>query len=370
MRFELYVHIPFCVRKCGYCDFLSAPADPETMEKYVDALVREIRAAGGGTVCTAYLGGGTPSLLTEKQIIRILDELHRQFSFTPDAEITMEANPGTLSWKKLCAMKEAGVTRLSIGLQSVWDWELSLLGRIHTFGDFRQSLSTARTCGFDNISADLMFALPGQTLPLWQETLRIAAGLGLEHISAYGLMIEEGTPFASRHLELPDEELWYAMYESAGEVLSGFGFQPYEISNYAREGRQCRHNIGYWTRVDYLGLGLGAASLWKGERFSNTRNLEKYLTWSACPDTIRENREILSVEDEMSETMFLGLRLRRGVEEEAFFRRFGKTTDDVFGEAVRTHTGFGTLERRNGFLRLTPKGIPVSNAVMSSFLLT
>ena len=369
MSFEVYIHIPFCVRKCGYCDFLSGPADRETMERYTDALIREIRALEGGQVRSVYIGGGTPTLLEDRELYRILDELHKHFSFTPGAEISIEANPGTLSWEKLSALKAAGANRLSIGLQSADEEELRLLGRIHTYEDFRQSLSTARACGFDNISTDLMFALPGQKLSVWQKTLRTVASLGLEHISAYGLTIEEGTPFAARHYALPGEDEWYGMYEAAHEILSENGYLPYEISNFSLPGRQCRHNEGYWTRVDYLGAGLGAASLWKGRRFTNTRDMARYLEYSSSPDRIREGTEVLSREDEMSETMFLGLRLTRGVEEAAFRMTFGVSMEQVYGEALKTHLELGTLEKKDGYVRLTKKGIPVSNAVMSDFVL-
>ena len=371
---EIYIHIPFCRKKCGYCDFLSAPAGEETIGRYVEALRREIRSAGfaqgqaGTSVRTVYLGGGTPSLLSPPQIEGILEEVFRCFPVERDAEISMEANPGTVSGEALARIRRAGVNRLSLGVQSTDDRELKMLGRIHTFADARQSLSTARKAGFDNINLDLMFALPGQTVQSWEKTLRTAAGLFPDHISAYGLMIEEGTPFSRMKPDLPGEDDWREMYEAAAGLLAGYGFHRYEISNYAKPGRECRHNIGYWTRVPYLGFGIGAASLWEHQRFCNTRSLERYLVHSADPDGIREEITDLSEEDEMAETMFLGLRMQAGVSEAAFEKTFRRKLRKVYAAPVRKHLSLGMLQETDGRLALTEQGFAVSNAVMADFL--
>ena len=330
--FEIYVHIPFCIKKCGYCAFLSAPSDPETRNSYIRALLREIRLAaaqmnGEEQAVSVFFGGGTPSLLPAEQIAEIMRELKASFRIRKDAEITIEANPGTLSAEKLNSYRECGINRLSIGLQSPAEEELKCLGRIHDYGQFLESFRAARSEGFDNINVDLMYAIPGQTAEGWRKNLNVVGSLGPEHISAYGLMIEEGTPFhklaEEEKLPLPDEEEEYRMYEDTAQVLSAFGYRQYEISNYALPGRECRHNIGYWTRRDYLGLGIGAASLFRGERFSNTSSLEEYLREAGNPERIRRERVSLDRKGEIEEFMFLGPRTQRGISEKGIPGKFG-----------------------------------------------
>ena len=369
--FEIYIHIPFCVRKCGYCDFLSFHADEEIRESYVAALLREIRstgAEGDRKVSSVFLGGGTPSLLSPEQIRRIFLALRGRFWLREDAEITMEANPGTLDRKRLLEMKRCGVNRLSLGLQSADNRFLRILGRIHSFEDFLESYALSRECGFSNINVDLMFALPEQSRKDWEESLRKTALLGPEHISAYSLMIEEGTPFASRSLILPDEDTEYAMYEDSSRILGEYGFEQYEISNYARPGFSCRHNIGYWKRREYLGFGLGAASFFGGRRYANTRSMEKYLSRSSLED-IRENIQPVSREEAMEEFMFLGLRLTEGVSREDFFREFGCSMDRVYGPVLRKYLQNGFLIEEKDRIRLSRRGIHVSNTILSDFIL-
>ena len=286
---ELYIHIPFCVKKCDYCDFLSAPADRRMQKAYVDALLREIQGYGHPegknaafpTVSSVFIGGGTPSILEGSDIGRIMDQARENFRISPDAEITIETNPGTLTAKKLQAYRNAGINRLSLGLQSADERELRVLGRIHTYEEFLESYRLARQAGFSNINVDLMFAIPGQTCEGWLRNLRTVAELEPEHISAYSLIVEEGTPFADRELDLPDEDTEYRMYEDTAAVLAEYGYRQYEISNYAKPGYSCRHNIGYWNRTQYLGLGLGAASLIRtnaclvSERAGNKPDKEK-----------------------------------------------------------------------------------------------
>ena len=257
---ELYVHIPFCVKKCDYCDFLSGPAAPQRQKAYIRALLSEIEAVSLGCereVVSVFIGGGTPSVLEPELITQVLDKLIQSFHITPDAEITIEANPGTLHTEKLKAYREHGVNRLSLGLQSPDEQELKALGRIHSYREFLESFHLAREAGFTNINVDLMSAIPGQSYEGWIQNLCTVAALGPEHISAYSLIVEEGTPFAQRTLDLPDEDTEYRMYEDTANVLGEYGYCQYEISNYARPGYACRHNIGYWKRMDYLGLGLG-----------------------------------------------------------------------------------------------------------------
>lgn len=369
--FELYIHIPFCVRKCAYCDFLSAPGSEEAKASYTEALLREIEAVKTEKreASSIFVGGGTPSALSPSLMGDIFEKIHKSFSVAPDAEITIEANPGTLSKEKLFLYRNVGINRLSLGLQSPEAAELKSLGRIHTYEEFLESFSLAREAGFQNINVDLMCALPDQTYEGWIRNLRTVAALHPEHISAYSLIIEEGTPFAKRKLNLPDEDTEYRMYEDTAGILAEYGYEQYEISNYAKKALACQHNVGYWTRKEYLGLGLGAASLWGNQRFSNTSDFSAYLKESGSPEKIRENRETLSLEDEMSEFMFLGLRMTEGVSKAEFLEGFGTPIESVYGNVLDKYKSVGLLEEKEGRIFLTRAGIHVSNGVMAEFLL-
>ena len=369
--FELYIHIPFCVRKCAYCDFLSAPGSEEAKASYTEALLRELEAVKTEKreVSSIFVGGGTPSALSPSLMGDIFEKIHKSFSVAPDAEITIEANPGTLSKEKLFLYRNVGINRLSLGLQSPEAAELKSLGRIHTYEEFLESFSLAREAGFQNINVDLMCALPDQTYEGWIRNLRTVAALHPEHISAYSLIIEEGTPFAKRKLNLPDEDTEYRMYEDTAGILAEYGYEQYEISNYAKKALACQHNVGYWTRKEYLGLGLGAASLWGNQRFSNTSDFSAYLKESGSPEKIRENRETLSLEDEMSEFMFLGLRMTEGVSKAEFLEGFGTPIESVYGNVLDKYKSVGLLEEKEGRIFLTRAGIHVSNGVMAEFLL-
>ena len=348
---SLYLHFPFCVRKCRYCDFLSGPAAAKEREEYIQTLCREIELRAAelpAGVDTVFIGGGTPSLMTPGQAERVMAAIRRHYTLTDDAEISMEVNPGTADRDKLCAFREAGINRLSIGVQSFDDGELKLLGRIHTADQAREILSAAREAGFQNINLDLMSALPGQSVLSWERSLREAAAQGPEHISAYSLIIEEGTPFAAMALPaLPSEEEDREMYHFTKQYLASNGYRRYEISNYAREGFECRHNCGYWTGHDYLGLGLGASSCLGGERFRNPDQMEEYrkAVKRMCADhadpgsllAMRCGREILTPEDRMEEFMFLGLRMADGVSENEFERRFGVPLQEVFSDVLKRH---------------------------------
>ena len=376
---ELYVHIPFCVKKCSYCDFLSAPATEQTKEAYMAALFAEI---GGRAkdykdriVTSVFIGGGTPSLLSGDSIRQLMEHIREGFALAPDAEITMEVNPGTVTAEKLTAFYEAGINRLSIGMQSAQEQELKILGRIHDFDGFCQVYREAVEAGFTNINVDVMSGLPGQTLASYKDTLEKVLRLEPmpQHISAYSLIVEEGTPFAAMadrgELPLPEEDTERAMYEETIEVLAGYGFHRYEISNYALDGYECRHNVGYWIRRDYLGFGIGAASLIDNVRFQNGRDLNVYL---AHPLACREEQQSLTTQEQMEETMFLGLRLIRGVSYPEFARCYGQTLEEVYGEVIARNVADGLLivreDETGRRLALTGRGLDVSNYVMAQFL--
>lgn len=373
---EIYIHIPFCVKKCAYCDFLSAPQDRDTIENYVDKLVKEIGVQKPATVSSIFLGGGTPSVLDANQVTRIFDALRENFDIAEDAEITIEANPGTVTAEKLQAYKQCGINRISFGLQSTNNEELKLLGRIHTYEEFLESYQLARACGFENINVDLISAIPKQTVSSWEETLQKVIGLEPEHISAYSLIVEEGTPFAkvygegcpSEH-DLPCEEEERAIYYRTEELLEKAGYHRYEISNYAKEGKECRHNLGYWERKEYLGIGLGAASLIDNIRYKNTDDLLYYMEHSSDLSAIQENVEKLSLKEQMEEFMFLGLRKMEGVSVTEFKNTFGKTMEECYGEQIQKLKEQGLLEQRNARIMLTKQGIDVSNYVFSEFLI-
>lgn len=376
---ELYIHIPFCVKKCSYCDFLSAPATEQTKEAYMAALFAEI---GGRAkdykeriVTSIFIGGGTPSLLSGDSIRQLMEHIREGFTLAPDAEITMEVNPGTVTAEKLTAFYGAGINRLSIGMQSAQEQELKILGRIHDFDGFCQVYREAVEAGFTNINVDVMSGLPGQTLASYKDTLEKVLRLEPmpQHISAYSLIVEEGTPFAAMadrgELPLPEEDTERAMYEETIEVLAGYGFHRYEISNYALDGYECRHNVGYWIRRDYLGFGIGAASLIGNVRFQNGRDLNAYL---AHPLACREEQQSLTTQEQMEETMFLGLRLIRGVSYPEFARCYGQTLEEVYGEVISRNVADGLLTVREDEtgrrLMLTGRGLDVSNYVMAQFL--
>lgn len=383
----IYVHIPFCVKKCSYCDFLSFPCEgmEAAQDAYVQALLREIAAYGkeyGSSfwkacrVKTVFFGGGTPSILPAVWIGNILSALREVFLFAgkDELEITLEANPGTLTEKKLKTYQEAGINRLSMGLQSTREEELKELGRIHTYREFVENYKAARKIGFSNINVDIMSALPGQTIKSYRETLERVLLLSPEHISAYSLIIEEGTPFYGKyagHPELlPDEDTEREMYDLTKELLEASGYKRYEISNYAKPGYECRHNLSYWDRTEYIGLGIGAASLFEAVRFSNTDSLAKYLNWQGGLSELRETSEPLSERAAMEEFMFLGLRKTEGIQAAVFEQEFGQTLEAVYGSKIKKLETGELLEwDGEGKLRLTGHGIDVSNYVLAEFLL-
>lgn len=379
---EIYIHIPFCVKKCAYCDFLSGPQDEGTIEQYVLSLLDEIRAHGSKKefvsnyeVTSIFLGGGTPSILNEGQMQRIFGALKSSFMISQDAEFTIEANPGTVTREKLQSYRVCGINRISFGLQSANNEELKLLGRIHTYEDFLESFSLARECGFDNINVDLISAIPKQTVASWEETLQSVIKLNPEHISAYSLIVEEGTPFAKVYGEgcpmehdLPSEEEERAIYYRTEELLKAAGYHRYEISNYAKEGKECRHNLGYWERKEYLGIGLGSASLIENTRYKNTDDLAYYMEHARELTAIQKEIQVLLTKEQMEEFMFLGLRKMEGISEKEFEKCFGVGIDEVYSGPLKKLIREDLLAKKDGRILLTKHGIDVSNYVFAEFL--
>ena len=369
----VYIHIPFCVQKCVYCDFLSAPATRERQQAYLDALKREIEEEAkyysDYVIETVFFGGGTPSILEAYDISECLMLLREHYSMSEDVEITLEMNPGTVSREKLEGLKKAGVNRLSIGLQSAQNEELKLLGRIHTWEDFVHTYEMARKAGFTNINIDLMSALPGQNMKTWEDTLKKVLKLEPEHISAYSLIIEEGTVLYDRleqYPPIPSEEEDRLMYQRTKQLLSENGLERYEISNYAKKGFESRHNTIYWVRKEYVGFGLGASSMVADRRWSNTSEMVDYLNVDVDK---KEELHALTKEECMEEYMFLGLRMMQGVSVQGFFDCFGRHMEEVYGKIVEKWIKEGFLQKHGDRISLTDKGIDVSNVILADFLL-
>ena len=367
----LYVHIPFCASKCAYCDFASFPRREGEWSRYFDALWGELEgwkpALAGYEVRTAFFGGGTPTLVPAEYIVETLNRARRTAPFAEDVEITIEGNPGTLAPEKLAAYRAAGVNRLSLGAQSFDDGLLRSLGRIHAAAQIGEAVAMAREAGFDNVSLDLMYALPGQGMDQWRETLESAVALGVEHLSAYSLIVEPGTPMAGRvergEARLPDDDAVNAMQRLAVERLAAAGYARYEISNYARPGRECRHNLVYWNRGEYLGLGCAAHSLMDGRRFANPASLDEYLSGARRTGETRLTRW-----DEMDETVMLATRTVRGLDLAAWRAAFGEDFAAGREPALRRLSDAGYVRIEGGFLRLTGRGMEVQNAVVLELL--
>lgn len=372
---ELYLHMPFCVRKCAYCDFLSFPTDQETQNLYTRRLREDIDAMGKKygdiPVDTIFIGGGTPSVPDSALIVGIMEHVRKAFHVAEDAEISMEANPGTVTREKLTDYRRAGINRLSFGLQSANDRELKLLGRIHTWAEFLESFHLARECGFTNINIDLMSALPGQTRESWKDTLKRVTDLNPEHISAYSLIIEDGTPFGEKYGSeegrklLPDEDSEREMYHETKRFLRDCGYERYEISNYAKPGRACRHNIGYWTGLPYLGLGLGASSYMDGCRFAVNSDMKQYLEEKPGMFT---DVEKLTKKDMEEEFFYVGLRMTAGVSLPEFERRFGVSAKDVYPGLMEMFVEEKAAVFQGDRFVLADYGLDVSNYIMAQFL--
>ena len=382
-RLGIYVHIPFCAKKCNYCDFYSLACGEDEKKAYIEALKREIREVAKNVndeyrVYTIYFGGGTPSIIKAYYIKEILDEIRSHFKLYEDdffPEITIECNPKTVDMEKLLVYKEAGVNRISLGLQSTNDDELRLLGRIHTYEDFLYSYDMVRKSGFTNVNIDLMSAIPNQKISTYERSLDELIKLNPEHISSYSLIIEEGTNFYKKYsenaplvMDLPSEDEDRAMYELTSFRLAEAGYKRYEISNYAKKGYHSRHNTSYWERVPYLGFGVGASSLFENERYDNVGNLKEYIKNAGISD-VRRNITKLSLRDEMSEFMFLGLRLIDGISKQVFTKILTFTVDEIFGDVVKKHINNELLIDNGDFLKLSDRGLDISNYVLSDFLL-
>lgn len=377
----IYLHIPFCVKKCDYCDFLSAPASKNVQQAYLKQLNRELlqickrMQSENQQISTVYFGGGTPSILPGEAIVDLMQTITRSHLLREDAEITLELNPGTVSQDKLAVYRQAGINRLSIGAQSFRDEELKRLGRIHTCQEFLDAYQAARQCGFDQISLDLMSGLPGQTAQQWRENLEMAVSLEPEHISAYSLIIEEGTPFYERYGESwseENEELDRQMYEDTKIILQQAGYQRYEISNYAKTGCESRHNTSYWTGIPYFGCGLGASSLLQtGNTWIRTRNETDLTVYLKMEEFSYVEMEELTLQAQMEEFMFLGLRLTRGIDPKVFAKRFPQagTLEVQYGNVITELMQDGLLEYKRNRIALTDRGLDLSNYCFEKFLL-
>lgn len=386
-KIGIYVHIPFCLSKCKYCDFLSFPMDEINREKYIKALIEEIKGFKNPydyEVVSVFIGGGTPTISEKSQLTRIMDTIFQCFDVSLDAEITIECNPKTADLNKLKAIRNAGVNRLSIGVQSMEDRFLRVLGRVHEVEDVYDTFSIAKQAGFTNINADLMFSLPGQTLEDWTNTLDMTLKLNPTHISAYSLIIEENTPFYDKYHDamcernggneqdlLPSEDDEVRMYELTQKVLKENGFEQYEVSNFAKPGCESIHNDGYWTRRSYIGFGLGAASLLNETRYENTKDFEYYLENSSDIWTSNFSTDVgdkLSVEEAMAETMFLGLRRKHGVSISAFKDKFGVDVRDVYGTVIEKQIQNELVYVDDDEIYLTEKGNLISNICLAEYL--
>jgi len=378
MSIGLYIHVPFCLKKCSYCDFVSYVYEPALAREYRTALIKEMELyskrlpAGDKEVETLFIGGGTPTCLSTDDLVAILESCHYHFHLLPGAEISMEANPGTVDVEKLLAAHRAGVNRLSLGVQTCQERLLQLLGRIHSFSDAVEAVQAARQAGFINFSMDLIFGIPGQEPEEWCYCLKQAIGFAPTHVSAYGLQLEEGTLLSQEVLagkiQPCSEEVELKMYEQAIKMLETAGFKHYEISNFALPGYQCRHNLRYWHNLPYLGLGPAAHSYLDHRRFSNEISPDKYVRRIMAGELAVVEAEELPLRTGMAETMILGLRLLEGLDLNAFAARFGRRAEEVFAGQIRKLLDLGLVEFGEGVLRLTRKGLPVANQVFVEFV--
>lgn len=378
---EIYVHIPFCVKKCNYCDFLSACFPYEDQENYIKKITGELIDtsvfAHGYTVNSVFIGGGTPSVADPDGIKAIVETIRRFYSVSPEAEITIECNPGSTLRHKFVKYREAGINRLSIGLQSADNEELKTLGRVHTFEEFLKCFQTARMEGFSNINVDLINCFPTQTPQTWKKTLKYVLMLRPEHVSVYNLIVEDGTPFGDMRkagkLILPDENEMDEIDRITKDTLVQHKYQRYEVSNFAREGHECRHNKGYWTGIPYLGFGLGASSYFEGVRYRNQSDMYQYLQCPTAFSSLEEflnsktEMERLTKEEKMKEFMILGLRLTEGVSEIDFLMKFGMRISDVYGNIIDKYLSNGLLLKEGSRIRLTDRGMDVSNVILAEF---
>jgi len=378
--FGIYIHIPFCHKRCNYCDFLTAVMSQEIKEQYILALIKTIdehETVLGNCPVSVYIGGGTPTAIKPEYISDIIFALKKKYDLS-NAEISMECNPGSVDMASLKIYKNAGINRLSIGLQSVNDDELKALGRIHDYKKFQETFMAARECGFNNINVDLMSGLLNQTREKFSNSLNTVAKLNPEHISAYSLIIEENTPLW-RYLDaledkgeilFPNEDLERQMYYDTKDILSKYGYERYEISNYAKEGFTCKHNMLYWNRNEYIAFGLGAASFVKDKRYNNVSDIKAFIDLANANKSVCDSATVekLEMKDAYAEFMFLGLRKMEGVSIEAFKKEFNTNIMEVYGSIINRHIANGLLINSDGYLKLTNYGIDISNSVMSDYM--
>ena len=371
---SLYIHIPFCKQKCFYCDFPSYASIDYLKSDYVEALCKEIEEkAIKYKIKSIFIGGGTPSYLETEEIIKILNYINK-LDLSEDIEFTMECNPGALKEEKLRAMLNGGVNRISMGLQAVQNSLLKDIGRIHSFKQFEENFNLARQIGFKNINVDLMFGLPNQKVEEWKESLETIARMNPEHISAYSLIIEEGTAFYKlwerNKLILPSEEEEREMYVITKNILKNYGYHQYEISNYSKVGSECYHNKVYWKSDEYLGLGSASTSFIDGKRIKNIENVKDYIDKINSGEDVIDDIYVNTLEDNMEEFVFMGLRMIEGINVNEFNKRFGVTIEGIYKEVIDKNINKKLLVLENDRLRLTEKGIELSNSVMSDFILT
>lgn len=372
----LYIHFPFCKRKCFYCDFPSYSGKEHFMDEYLGSVKKEIDGIKehiqNRCVNTVFWGGGTPTLFHGEKLASLLDYCRDSFSLSIDAEITTEANPETIDKHKLKTLRDSGVNRISFGMQAGQDKHIKKLGRLHDIEDVRRSVSWAKQVGYDNINLDLMFGLPKQTINDWMETLSMAVDMGVEHISTYGLIIEEDTPFymleKEGNLHIPHEDIERQMYYSAIQYLQGKGYIQYEISNFAKPGKECKHNLIYWNNKEYLGIGSSAHSSLNGQRWYNYMDITQYIDKINKTQTPVEKCHRIDIEEQRFETIMMGLRLIEGINKKNFYNRFGNSLGYYYGEAIDYLKKTGMLIETQENIRLTNKGIDLQNSVLLEFM--
>lgn len=376
-RLGIYIHIPFCKRKCAYCDFYSyAPRDTRVYTAYVDALISHMKSyktvGADYAPDTVYIGGGTPTVLPAEEMMRLLRGLKSSFRLTKGAEITMECNPATVGYEDLHRYRKAGVNRLSLGLQSSDANELRILGRLHSARDFVSTYRAARQAGFDNINIDLMYGLPQQSFGSWAESLRFAVALAPEHLSLYGLKLEEGTPLCENadKYKFPDDETEFSMYRYAISFLAQNGYRQYEISNFARPGYECLHNLKYWNCEEYLGFGPSAHSYFADVRFSFKPSVSNYIknVEGRTDEEMTDDYEEIPLRERLGEYVMLRMRLTDGIDKKEFFRLFGKDFDRTFGAKLEPYIKGGFVDCSGGACRFTTTGMFVSNYILSDIL--
>jgi len=362
----LYIHIPFCVKKCKYCDFTSFTGCEEIFSEYIDKICMEMQEYKGEKIDTVFIGGGTPSLLDIGDLGKMIKCINNTFKLNENTEFTIESNPKTLTYEKLSEIKNLGVKRLSIGVQSFDNEELKKIGRIHNSEDAIDAVLMAKEAEFSNINIDLMFSLPGQTLEGFKNTLKKAIDLGVSHISCYSLILEEGTPLLEEYekglLDLPDEETDRKIYQYACDELKKNGFIQYEISNFSKPGYECKHNLKYWECDEYIGIGVAAHSYYKRVRFFNCGSLNEYMK-----ENKREYDE-LTVDDKIKEFVIMGFRKIEGIRKKDFSKRFNKEISDVYSQEIKKFKNLGLMEENEEYIWLTDDGISVSNSVLCEFV--